>query len=103
MAAPWQASAGFQGRVSGRTRLNVPIAVEDRWLKMIEPCTSGSGTCVSNEGVLGLTKGSSLEITGRTTDGRPASVTYSLRGYTAAVNAMNALCSNGENTGWLIR
>jgi hypothetical protein len=101
LVASWQASGGFTGNVSGRTNVSIPIMVEDRWLKSLESCTAGM--CVSNRGLQGLTKGSALTISGRTSDGRPANVAYSLRGYTAAINAMNSLCNNATHTGWLIK
>jgi hypothetical protein len=68
----------------------------------MEPCSSGTGMCVSRDGLMGLTRGRRLDITGRTSDGRPGRVTYSLMGYMAAVTEMNNLCSTGAATGWMI-
>jgi hypothetical protein len=51
----------------------------------------------------GLTEGASLALDGTTRDGRPARVTFSLRGYQAAINAMLTLCRREDLRRDLIR
>lgn len=51
----------------------------------------------------GLTQGNALTLDGTTRDGRPARVTFSLRGYQAAINAMLTLCRREDLRRDLIR
>jgi hypothetical protein len=102
-ARHWQAGVRFTGNVTGGNDLYVPITRSDNYLLSQVPCGPDGKMCVSTPGLQGLTKGSRLDIAGRTFDGRPAKITYSLLGYTAAITEINSMCNNATNTGWLIK
>lgn len=97
----------LKATVSGRTgTFDIPVSVvpKEPDIKTLEPCNRDKGAmCVATEGLRGLTRGSQLTLTGTmlgTTE--PTKVTFSLIGYTRAVQAMNKLCNNEDKTGWLI-
>jgi hypothetical protein len=97
---PGRAVAAIQ-EPSGRVA-ELPLAFHDGRLATVEACADGQGLCMVNETVRALTYGSRVDVLGATPQGRPASVTYSLRGYQAAVAAMAAACDNREIAGLLV-
>lgn len=64
----------------------------------IRPMKLGSNgqPVLDMDAVAGYNKGTTLEISGTTPDGRPAHVIYSLQGYRAAVNAMSLECGRRD-------
>lgn len=73
--------------------------MEVRALKSnIQPIViSGSGEAVLNrEAVKGYTRGTSIELSGTSPDGKATSVRYSLRGYRSAVNAAAINCGRND-------
>lgn len=64
----------------------------------IRPTKQGSNgqPILDMDAVAGYNKGTTIEITGTTPDGRPAHVVYSLQGYRAAVNAMSLECGRRD-------
>ncbi len=96
----------FTAIISGNVNFQIPVMFEGDQddLKTLEVCRQDATKfCVSDEGLVGLTLGREIEITGTTTDGRPSLIVYSLRGYQKAVQAMNQACRNERNTGWLLK
>lgn len=66
---------------------------QDSWLKPLVRCKeSKHGTCMSTDAIRGFRRGNRLEISGRTAEGAPASVMYSLSGYTKAAQDINRRC-----------
>jgi invasion protein IalB len=98
----WKSDGTFTGTVSDGSE--IPIMNENGWLKTLERCGQRpSEMCVSDVGLRGLSSGRSLEIAGAAASGSPARITYSLRGYREAIQAMNAACKNDSFTGWLLK
>lgn len=64
----------------------------------IRPTKQGSNgqPILDMDAVAGYNKGTTIEISGTTPDGRPAHVIYSLQGYRAAVNAMSLECGRRD-------
>lgn len=96
----------FTAIIRGNVNFQIPVMFEGDQdeLKTLELCSHDTSKyCVSNQGLVGLTLGREIEITGTTKDGRTASIVYSLRGYQKAVQAMNRACSNERQTGWLVK
>jgi len=58
--------------------------------RSLERC--GSGWCVSNRGMRAFSDGTNMTFTGRTSDGRPSRVEYSLYGFKDAITRMNREC-----------
>ncbi|HYF54731.1 MAG TPA: hypothetical protein VEA41_10780, partial [Salinarimonas sp.] len=86
---------------SGRVT-ELPLAFHDGRLATVEACSDGQGMCMVNETVRALTYGSRLSVLGTTPQGRPAAVSYSLRGYQGAIAAMAAACDNRAVAGLLV-
>jgi hypothetical protein len=86
---------------SGRVT-ELPLAFHDGRLATVEACPDGRGMCMVNETVRALTFGSRVAVLGTTPAGKPAAVSYSLRGYQAAIAAMAAACDNREIAGLLV-
>jgi hypothetical protein len=84
-----QARIGYRGGAGDA----IPIGVDaDGAIASVVGCPAG--TCLDRETIPRLTRGQTLTIQGVTAQGQPATVTYSLRGYAAAMNALAALCGN---------
>lgn len=97
-------TATISGSSGFRTIPAVAASAKATDVRSLERCNHDrSKWCVSNSGLRGLTLGRTLTLEGTTTDGRSAEISYSLLGYQAAIRAMNRLCNNARNTGWLIR
>jgi hypothetical protein len=82
----------------------VPVMVKDDEsdLKSLEKCNQDpKELCVADDGLIALTLGRELTLTGRTADGRTSTVVYSLLGYQKSVDEMNRECDNERRTGWL--
>lgn len=85
----------LEGRIGyrGGSREPIPVGVDgDGAIASVRACPAG--TCLDPETIPRLTRGQDLTIQGVTAQGQPATVTYSLRGYTAAMIALAALCGN---------
>jgi hypothetical protein len=73
----------------------VPVSIESGQSPLIqtmERCVGKSGRCVSIKGLQGLTTGLDLTLEGSTAEQRTAVVSYSLRGYKAAIRHAASLC-----------
>jgi hypothetical protein len=89
---------------SGTVTIPVSVARGDTDIKTLVTCpTKRSEMCVSPDGLRGLTRGREMTLTGTARDGGRTSITYSLIGYTDAVNEMNRRCNNQRKTDWLIK
>jgi hypothetical protein len=97
---PGRATAEIQ-EPSGRVT-ELPLSFHDGRLATVEACPDGRGMCMVNETVRALTFGSRLAVLGTTPGGKPAAVSYSLRGYQSAIAAMAAACDNREIAGLLV-
>jgi hypothetical protein len=87
---------------SGRST-ELPLAFHDGRLAPVEACADGGGLCMVDETVRALTYGAQVAVLGSTPAGKPASVSYSLRGYQPAIAAMAAACENRAVAGLLVR
>lgn len=102
----YRETGAFTAIISGNVNFQIPVMFEGDQdaLKTLEVCShDASKYCVSDQGLIGLTLGREIEISGTSRDGRPTSVVYSLRGYQKAVQAMNRACRNERHTGWLVK
>jgi hypothetical protein len=81
--------------MAGGEARRIHLSQDGPILASVAPCAGGQGgMCFVEDTIRLLTRGSELNLRGVTRDGQPASVSYSLRGYTAAMNAISALCGN---------
>ena len=79
---------------------SIPAIFENGWLKPVEPCNQGDGTCASRLAVERFRRGHLLTVEGRSAkNGERVSFTYSLRGYTRSATAINNLC--GADAYWV--
>jgi formylglycine-generating enzyme required for sulfatase activity len=77
---------------SGSTTIPIMIeSPEKSVIQTLEPCGRAE-RCISTRGLQGLSSGGLLTLEGRTAENRPASVTYSLRGYQPAIRHAASLC-----------
>ena len=80
---------------------DIPLEWEDQLLWPSVPCDDGSNEyCIDGDAPEKFSKGHRLFLRGRTNDGMPASVTYSLSGYTAAMQSINRLCAADADWLW---
>ncbi len=81
-------------RASRRERL--PIQIEDNVFRALEPCRGQQGQCLSEAALYGLTTGNEVTLLGAAKSGAQGVVTYSLKGYQAAMYSMASLCDRRE-------
>ena len=84
-------------RPSGRSA-SIPAVWHENWLK--PRSNEGGKNIIKREHMDLLRTGARIEISGKTTDGRDALVTYSLEGYTKSATTINRLC--GADAMWIL-
>jgi hypothetical protein len=78
---------------------SIPAAFRDAIISFNEPCRGKSGMCLSTDVLRRIVNADEVVLDGRSEDKKGTTITYSLRGYRAAIQEMNKICA--AKTQWL--
>jgi hypothetical protein len=78
----------------------IPAAFRDAIISFNEPCKGKSGMCLSQDVLRRIGNADELVLEGRSEDKRSTVITYSLRGYRAAIQEMTKVCA--AKVQWLL-